>query len=323
MHQQAFTGSRVADYLLSCPRKPILAAMTMPVPAAPPATLPAAPAWSEIDVAVVRDQTRLVASRSVQPLKLLNPRAAGGSCYVVLSSYGGGMLAGDAIRLRVRAQAGARLFLGTQASTKVYKSPDGAVAEQLVEGEVAAGAVAVVVPDPVVPQADSRYRQVQHWQLQPGALLLLADWFQAGRTDAGERFAFSSYHTELRISRAGHLRVLDRFSFAPATHIATSPANFQQYQVTLSVYLVGGPDDERFRRLGQALLALQMPERRELDFRLPAHACVLSVVPARPDVYLLRAAARSRLDLQPLLEALMQLVAADDVLGYNPWARKY
>jgi urease accessory protein len=297
----------------------------MPVSSLSPSS-PNAPAdarWSEIDVAAVRGSSRLVTSRSIQPLKLLSPRAAGGSCHVVLSSYGGGMLAGDTIRLRVRAQAGARLFLGTQASTKVYKSPDGAVAEQLIEGEVGEGAVAVVLPDPVVPQAGSRYRQAQHWQLQPGALLVLADWFQAGRTDAGERFAFEAYHSELRIRRAGRLRVLDRFSFGPAAHIAASPANFRQYQTTLSVYLVGAPDDERFRRLGAALLALQMPGRRELDFRLPDHACVLSVVQAKDDVYLLRAAAARRLDLQPLLDALLQLVAGEDVLGYNPWARKY
>ena len=278
--------------------------------------------WSEIEVAQVRGHSRLVSSRSVQPLKLLSPRAAG-SYHVVLSSYGGGMLAGDLIQLRVRAQAGARLFLGTQASTKVYKSTTGAIAEQLIEGELAEGAVAVVLPDPVVPQAGSRYRQRQHWQLQPGALLLLADWFTAGRTDAGERFAFSSYHSELRISRGGSLRVLDRFGFEPEAHIATSPANFQQYQTALSVYLVGPPGEARFRRLGQQLLDLQMPGRRELDFRLPEHACVLSVVQAREDVYVLRAAARRRLDLQPLLDALLELAAAADVLGYQPWARKY
>lgn len=300
--------------------------MTTPLATRPAAAALPAPAhetWSEIDVAAVRGHSRLVASRSVQPLKLLNPRAAGGSCHVVQSSYGGGLLAGDTIRLRVRAQAGARLFLGTQASTKVYKSPAGAVAEQLIEGELAEGAVVVVLPDPVVPQAGSRYRQVQHWQLQPGALLVLADWLSAGRSDAGERFAFDAYHAELRVRRAGRLRVLDRFSFEPAAHIATSPANFQQYQSVLSVYLVGEPGEARFERLGRELLALQMPGRRELHFRLPEHACVLSVVRAKDDVYVLRAAARSRLDLQPLVQALTQLTAAEDVLGYNPWERKY
>ena len=96
----------------------------MPVPSLPLSSpsAPAAARWSEIEVASVRGSSRLVTSRSIQPLKLLNPRAAGGSCHVVLSSYGGGMLAGDVIRLRVRAQAGARLFLGTQASTKTSVS---------------------------------------------------------------------------------------------------------------------------------------------------------------------------------------------------------
>ena len=97
----------------------------------------AAPEWSEIEVASVRGKSALITCKNIQPLKLLNPGSPAVGCHVVLSSYGGGMVAGDQIWLRVRCQTGTRLLLSTQANTKIFRSVDGAVAEQVVEGEVA------------------------------------------------------------------------------------------------------------------------------------------------------------------------------------------
>src|SRR5204862_7713297 len=57
------------------------------------------------------------------PLKLLTPRSRGESVWAYTSSFGGGMVAGDRTRLEVTIDAGARCFLGTQASTKIYRNP--------------------------------------------------------------------------------------------------------------------------------------------------------------------------------------------------------
>lgn len=262
-------------------------------------------------------------SRSEQPLKLLNPRAAGGSCHVVLSSYGGGLLAGDVIRLRVTGRAGARFLLGTQANTRIYRSPGGSVAQQLTEGHLEAGTLAAVLPDPVVLQAESCYRQHQHWHVAPGALLLLADWFHSGRMDSGEQFAFTSYESELRVSTGEKLVVLDRFAFRPAEHIATSPAHFDRYQTSLAVYLIGSPTDARFQRLRKALDALQPHSRDGLSPELFAQECVVAVTEVRPGVHLLRALGTSRHALQAVYEALYEALAAPELLGFHPGRRKY
>lgn len=262
-------------------------------------------------------------SRSVQPLKLLNPRAAGGSCHIVLSSYGGGLLAGDVIRLQVVGRMGARFLLGTQANTRIYRSPEGSVAEQLTEAALEPGSLAAVLPDPVVLQAQSRYRQHQHWHLAPGALLLLADWFHSGRMDSGEQFAFTSYESELRVSVGGRLLVLDRFAFRPAEHIATSPAHFDRYQTSLAVYLVGSPTDARFHRLRQTLETQQPHSRDGLSPELFTQECVVAVTAVRPGVHLLRAFGTSRHALQPIYAALHEALAAPDLLGYHPGLRKY
>jgi len=281
------------------------------------------PEWSTLEVAQVRERTRLIACTSLQPLKVFNPNSPTGVCHVVLSSYGGGLVAGDTIRLRINGLANSRLFISTQASTKVFRSIDGAVAQQHTAGTLGAGALAVVFPDPVVLQAESRYRQMQEWNIESDALLMVVDWFHSGRMDQGERFAFTELHSELRVRVAGRLVVLDRFAFDPAEHIAASPANFASHQAFFSVFLVGNPADARFQHLGAILERQKMPGGTGPHFTFGSRDCVVSVVRARENVWVLRAAAQSRLALQPLCEELLAALASEALLGYNPLKRKY
>ncbi|WP_201983524.1 urease accessory protein UreD [Hymenobacter rubidus] len=300
-----------------------LPVVSAPVPLVLASTASPPAAWSALEVAEVRGKSRLIACKNIQPLKLLQPASHGPAVHVVLSSYGGGMVAGDAIRLRAKVQAGARLILSTQASTKIFRSIDGAVAEQHTAGELGENALAVVFPDPVVLQAESRYRQAQEWHLQPSSLLLLVDWFHSGRMDQGERFAFHALHSELRVRVAGRLVALDRFAFNPAENIATSPANFAGYQTFFSVFLVGSPEDARFRLLGEILAQQKMPGSTGPHFSISSQPYAVSVARARENVWVLRAAAHSRMDLQPLCDALLAGLADEQLLGYNPLARKY
>jgi urease accessory protein len=276
-----------------------------------------------LTVALVRGQSRLVACHSAQLLKVFHLGSVPAVCHVVLSSYGGGLVAGDIIRLRVAAEAGTRLVVSTQASTRIFRSIDGAVAEQHTVGELAENTLAVVFPDPVVPQAGSRYRQTQAWHLHPTALLLLVDWFHSGRMDQGEQFAFTALHSELRVRVAGRLVLLDRFDFEPAENIATSPANFAGYQTFFSVFLVGSPEDARFQALAAMLAEQKMPGSTGPHFNLTNRDCVISVARAREQVWVLRAAAHSRMALQPLCNKILAALADTELLGYNPLARKY
>ncbi|WP_317197872.1 urease accessory protein UreD [Hymenobacter pini] len=241
----------------------------------------------------------------------------------MLSSYGGGLLAGDAVQLRLSVQPAARLLLGTQANTRVYRSENGATAEQVVEGFVGQDALAVVLPDPVVVQAASRYRQKQHWHLQPGAVLLLADWLHSGRMDSGEQFAFTALESEIRVSNAGRLIVLDRFAFRPEQHIAASPAHFGPHQTTLSVYVVGTPTDARYQQLAAVLAAQQPYSRTELSPNIAERPAIIAHTEVRPGIQLLRAAGRNRAALQPIYEALYAALAAPELLGFHAGHRKY
>ncbi|MGI4737136.1 MAG: urease accessory protein UreD [Janthinobacterium lividum] len=281
------------------------------------------PTWSALTVAQVRQQSRLVASRSVQPLKIINPHSSSASCHVVLASYGGGLVAGDSIRLRVRCEEGSSLLLTTQANTRIFKSIDGSQAEQLTEGHVAENALAVVLPDPLVPQANSRYHQAQHWHLAESATLLLADWWHAGRTDLGEKFAFTTFSTELRVRVAGRLALLDRFALRPEEHLATSQATFGPYQSALSLYLVGPPGGVVFQQLAAALHRLPPPGQTALHAQLAGQPYVLAVTQARANVVLVRALGLSRRALEPLYQAVAVALAAPEMLGFSVLKRKY
>ncbi|MBT9393457.1 urease accessory protein UreD [Hymenobacter sp. NST-14] len=285
--------------------------------------MPEEDAWSEAEVTAVRGQSVLTRSRSVQPLKLLNPRAGGSICHVVLSSYGGGLLAGDVVRLRLHVQAGARTLLGTQANTRVYRADHETSAEQYLEAHLAAGSLTAVFPDPLVLQTRARFRQYQHWHLQSGAVLLLADWLHSGRMDSGEQFKFSSYESEIRLTYEGRLLALDRFGFRPQEHVATSPAHFGPHQTTLSVYLAGAPEDARFRQLSAVLAAQQPHSRHELPPDLSRQSAVVAFTEARPGLHLLRAVGQGRAALQPIYNALYEALAAPELLGFHAGQRKY
>jgi len=80
----------------------------------------------------------LASAFATSPLRFLAPRNHGNASWVFLSNLGGGLVDGDRVHLDVEAQQDSTALLGTQASTKVYRSPNGC--SQHTSLRVAAGA---------------------------------------------------------------------------------------------------------------------------------------------------------------------------------------
>ena len=110
---------------------------------------------------------------AASPAKLIATKGHGTACGGYAATFGGGLVGGDEIRLRVDVTAGARALLTTQASTKVYRSPHGTSAE--LQGRVGLDGLLVVAPDPVVCFAGARYRQVQRFHVEEGGTLVVMD----------------------------------------------------------------------------------------------------------------------------------------------------
>ncbi|KAK4163574.1 UreD urease accessory protein-domain-containing protein [Cladorrhinum sp. PSN259] len=130
------------------------------------------------------------------PLKLISPSRPSEtkSVLVFLLSYGGGLVAGDNVKVEVDVLANARLTIVTQGHTKVFNSvtPD-IVTRQTMHVNIAPGAALCLLPDPVQPFAGSVYEQTQIFKLHKDASICLLDWVTQGRTARGEDWSFTRW----------------------------------------------------------------------------------------------------------------------------------
>jgi urease accessory protein len=158
---------------------------------------------------VTRSAGRSVVSSAyaTSPLRLLTPSNHGRAAWIFTSSYGGGLVDGDRIRLEIEVGDGAAAFVSTQASTKVYRSPRGTAATM--SARIGPAGLLVIAPDPVVCFARSRYRQVQRFQVADTGTLVAVDWLSSGRRAFGERWMFDEYEATLEVRKGGRLLVHD------------------------------------------------------------------------------------------------------------------
>lgn len=272
--------------------------------------------WSIVEASRVGGRSRLTSCLAVAPLKIFSPKVEADYSTAVLSSYGGGLVAGDCVRLRVRCGREAKLFLGTQAFTKVYKATNGQVARQTLAGHIESGACVVSLPDPVVPYADSAFVQEQVWHLDAKALLVLLDGGTAGRGARGERFHYRSYTSNLSIYLASELVLAERLSLQPKQQAPDLVGAFGQYTAFANAFIVGGPVRSAVEEVLRRVLAPMLTDQR-------GRATLVALAEPRPGVLALRALGRTHGDLVGVLHALATAVSLPQVLGENPLHRKY
>jgi len=268
--------------------------------------------WSRIKVAACHGTSRVVSCRSVQPLKILNPRNLSDCSQVYLSSYGGGLVAGDDIRLDIECEANSKLFLGTQADTKIYKSVDGKTARQHIRGHIGKDATAVILPDALIPFADSRFEQIQEWHLNSSSNLMLVDWIHSGRTGHGECFDFDSLRSEICIRIDGKKRVIDRLQIEPSMGDPRAAGAFGTYRSYLSMYIVG----KSLRNMLQDLDLFQTRMLQNPDFWVVAN-------PAGDDALIIRVMSTKKEAVSYFVKDISRALASNDILGFDPYKRKY
>jgi urease accessory protein len=157
--------------------------------------------WSRLEVTQVDAHSVVLGARAVSPLKLLNPSNHGRSAWVFQSSYGGGFVGADDVRLEVQVRAGATLFLSSQASSKAYRQAD---ARLELDATLEAGAVLVSWPDPTVCFAQASFAQTQRFALaDQSAGLVALEQVTSGRMARAERWQFEAYASRLRLDVGG------------------------------------------------------------------------------------------------------------------------
>ena len=262
-----------------------------------------ATAPSLLTVARAHDRSVVTRARSTAPLRLLAPASAGHAAWVYQSSLGGGFVGRDAIALTVDVCAGARLFLTTQAASKVYRR---AVSRGRLDATIGDGAVLIAWPDPIACFAGAAFDQHQRFRLARSAALIAVDAWTAGRIAHGERWAFDRLALRTEVELDGVAVLDDAILVAPAHgDLAVRMAGAQAF----ATIVVAG---ERFADAVQAIAAAVAAQ--PITTRVSA-----SVWPWGAVIRLAAAAT------EPLTHAIHQLIGAPvrDVLGADPFARKW
>ncbi len=196
----------------------------------------------------VSERTRLVGVEHRPPLQVTRAmyldRGAPDLATVTIVSPAGGILQGDRLLTDIDVGTGARLSLGTQSATRVYRSPE-AGARVTTRLTVAAGGYLEYLPDPWLPFADSRLDAVTTCVVDPAATLLVSESVMAGRVARGEHFALDRFESLVTVARPdGMLLARDCMRITrdePPTHVG----RFGHAAVTSTLIVVSpgvGPD---------------------------------------------------------------------------------
>lgn len=145
------------------------------------------------------------------PLKLVSPAPVRADDQLVHTvyflTYGGGLVAGDAVDLCVTIEETTRLVLLTQGSTKLFKAPSrDVISKQCMTVDIASGSALCYLPDPVQPFEKSCFEQKQIYNIAvtgedptfTGSLCVL-DWVSNGRPANGENWSFFHYGSKNEI----------------------------------------------------------------------------------------------------------------------------
>jgi urease accessory protein len=221
------------------------------------------------------------------------------------------MVAGDSTRLDVTIDAGARCFLSTQASTKIYRNPSRLPCSHELNATVGKDALLMIAPDPVQCFADSSYEQRQRFELHATASLLLIDWLSAGRTACGERWSFQRYLSRNEIVRDGKPVLIDASLLDAADGALEGRFRGGRFNCFAIVALAGPGFEAHAKEILEWVAAQPVTPRADLIF---------AASPLKEGV-LLRLAGVSVEEVGRAIQARLGFVR--DLLEDDPWARKW
>jgi urease accessory protein len=263
-----------------------------------------------VELVEVVGRTAVVRCRANSPLRLLTPQNDSPAARIIVGSYGGGLVGGDAIDLTVDAGAGTRCLLSTQASTKIYRSA-GAGCSQHLKVSAKDEAIIVSLPDPVVCFAGSRFSQRQQFTLAASASLIMLDWFTSGRAARGERWEMHHYASQTEVNVGGECVYRDSLELDPSDGEIGGAMRMGRINCLATVVLVGPVIADR-------AAAMVDHVRRQ---SIAASDTLLFGASQLAGAAVLRIAGKSSEAVGACLREKLAFIT--DLLDMDPWQRKW
>ncbi|MFZ6011620.1 MAG: urease accessory protein UreD [Bacteroidota bacterium] len=278
---------------------------------------------SEIEFSKSQLATVLTKNYCIPPLKVINTTSHTHACFCFITNYGAGFVEGDAIVLHLTAHPDTHSIIATQGNTRVYKSQEHPCS-QSIEGVVKKNAFHVFLNDPVVIHKDGSFFQKSKWTLDEGAILLLVDWFSAGRVQNHEVFNFVRYQTETKVLVDGHPVIWDRFHIDPLHEDVTSPGGFHAHTSYMNIFLIGRQHDPRVQLIEDHLNKIHRKYTSPGNLNGRAEMPVVgSFARQNKNACFSRYASHDVIYLHRVLADLVQILDHKILLGFNPLRNRY
>lgn len=281
------------------------------------------PERSSIGISFVNNRSVLVTSRVFRPLKIFalyqDP-----VCHIVFSNYGGGFVEGDQVLVDIDCGQDTTSIFSNQANTRIYKSEEGKSSRQEIKGSVGASAFTVMLGDPVVPHTGSMFEQAASWSIGKDSVLLVIDWFEAGRLLNGERFDFHSFSSTLKVESDGIPLVWDQFRMDPLHSNLNSPGAFFDHSGYLNVFLVGQEQLPKVQLLERCLRDISSKYfMEENPAPLPQASLMGASVRISEKAFVTRCSAKSHEIIAAMVKEITHALANPGLLGFDPGERKF
>jgi urease accessory protein len=193
------------------------------------------------------EETRLGRCYQQIPLRVVPPFrfGKGQPCLLYLLNPTAGLMDGDGQLVDLRAKSGTRAVIAGQSATRIHPAVVGFATQQW-QVTVESDAILVVLPGPAIPFRGSRYAQRIRINLQPGASLIWADLWFAGRyarEAASEQFQFEIILQDLTVYRQSRLVFRDRFVWRGPWDARQAVWHFDSHLACGSLFMTGALAD--------------------------------------------------------------------------------
>ncbi len=259
-------------------------------------------------------ETILTEQLSIKPLKIVNPKSQKNTGVCMITSYGGGFVEGDEVRLNVKCKKNTTSIVSSQANTRVYEST-GMLCKQSLSMDIESNAFHVFFNDPLVMHKGGNFLQSSDITVHDDSVLLFVDWFSAGRTANGESFDFKNYETTTKIVKNGHPIIWDNFGLNPERMDVYSPGMLGDHISFLNLFLIGNEHSEKVQLLQEAL---EKSNTSDLSEQLQINTSRIN-----PDAFIGRYSAVDILSLKKIMNDISASLEHPSLLNYNPLIRKY
>jgi urease accessory protein len=202
-------------------------------------------------------KTILRYSTSRSPWHFFPPMALDetGAAYTLLVNPSGGLLGGDHLSLRATLGPESHVLFSTPSANRVYRS----IAErsrQEIQLIVGADAILEWVPELTIPFLGSRFSQRLQVTLGSGGTLILWDALAAGRIARGERWKFTSFDNEIRITTSSGATVLERYTLSSEKAMC-GVGLAEDWDYVASMFLLNeAVEEEVWKRLEEKILPI-------------------------------------------------------------------